>query len=130
MLIAPHFLKLFKISANTLATAQQTIIVYALFMTVKIINHLLVVGVLRAGGDILFTAALDIVAPWFIGLPMAYLGVRVLKLPLPFVMAMINLEEAAKFVMVIRRLCSGKWLRNLVEDLPHGVQQSIPADSG
>lgn len=118
LLIAPHFLKLFNISAGTLALAQQSLVVYAAFMSIKVINNLMIVGVCRGGGDTLFPAILDLIAPWFIGLPMAYLGVQVFRLPLPFVIAMINSEEAVKFVLVVWRLFSGKWLHNLVEDMP------------
>ncbi len=121
LLIAPSFLKLFAISEVTKAIAEKTIIVYACFMTVRIINQFMIVGVCRGGGDTLFTAMLDIGGPWLIGLPMAYLGVRVLGYPLPIVMTMIQIEEVVKASLSIWRLFSGKWIRNLVEDSPEGV---------
>lgn len=117
LLIAPSFLNLFSIGEHTVQIARLTIITYAVFMTPKVVNLLMIVGVCRGGGDTVFAALIDVGPPWLIGIPMAYLGVRVLGLPLYWVMALINLEEVAKFVLGIWRLLSGKWLHNLVKEI-------------
>lgn len=115
-LVAPLFLHLFNISPNTAELCRLTIITYAIYLTPKIINQLMIVGVCRGGGDTIFAAIIDVGAPWLIGVPMAYLAVRILGLPIYFAMAMINLEEVAKTILGIWRLLSEKWLHNLVKD--------------
>lgn len=120
LMIAPLFLNLFKINEETRILSELTIVVCALYMIPKVINHLMIVGVMRGGGDTLFAAIIDVAAPWLIGMPMAFLGVRVLGWPLYLVMALINLEELTKACLGIWRLLSGKWLHNLVKDEPQG----------
>jgi putative MATE family efflux protein len=125
LLIAPSFLNLFNITESTRRLCELTIVVYAIYMIPKIINHLMIVGVLRGGGDTVFAGLLDVAAPWLIGIPMAYLGVRVLGWPIYLSMALINLEELVKAMVGIGRLLSGKWLHNLVNesDPPDPVEQ-------
>lgn len=116
LMMTPFFLSFFDISAVTLAICKKTIIVYAVYMIPKIINMIMIVGVCRGGGDTVFAAIIDVGAPWLIGLPMAYLGVKVFTFPVYFVMTMINTEELFKSVFSLTRLKSGKWLHNLVRD--------------
>lgn len=120
---APVFLSFFKITSATLAICKKTIIVYAAYTIPKIINMVMIVGVCRSGGDTIFSAIIDVGAPWFIGLPMAYLGVNVFVLPVYYVMAMINVEEIVKCILGLRRLFSGKWLHNLVKDFHTGAEE-------
>jgi Na+-driven multidrug efflux pump len=119
LISTPLFLSFFTISEATLALCRTTIIVYAVYTIPKVINMVMVVGVLRSGGDTIFAAMIDVGAPWLIGLPMAFLGVEVLALPIYFVMAMVNLEELVKAILGVKRLLSDKWLNNLVRDIHH-----------
>ncbi len=116
LMIAPLFLNFFNINESTRQLCERTIVVYAIYMIPKVLNHLMIVGVLRGGGDTVFAGIIDVGAPWLIGIPMAYLGVRVLGWPVYLVMALINLEELTKACAGIWRLLSGKWLHNLVKD--------------
>lgn len=121
ILVGPSFLGFFSINEATRRLCELTIIVYAIYMIPKVTNHLMIVGVLRGGGDTIFSALIDVGAPWLIGIPMAYLGVRVLEWPVYLVMALINLEELTKACVGIGRLLSGKWLHNLVKDSDSAV---------
>ena len=76
----------------------------------------------------MFAMAVDVLAPWLIGLPMAYLGVEVFGFPIYLVMAMIYTEEVVKSIFSIARLLSNKWLHNLVRDIPQG--EDTAADTG
>ncbi|NLU53400.1 MAG: MATE family efflux transporter [Clostridiaceae bacterium] len=113
------FLSFFNISQTTLEICKITIRVYAAFMIPKMINLIMIVGVCRGGGDTVFAAIIDVGAPWFIGIPMAYLGVRVFNFPVYYVVLMIQFEELTKSIFSIARLISGKWLHNLVKDFEH-----------
>ncbi len=127
LLIAPQFLNLFNINESTRRLCELTIIVYAIYMIPKVLNQLMIVGILRGGGDTVFAGLLDVGAPWLIGIPMAYLGVRILGWPIYLVMALINLEELLKASIGIGRLLSGKWLHNLVKDgEPEGPLEQVP----
>lgn len=127
--VSPLFLSLFNISAETRALCAVTVLVYAIFNVPRVTNTVMIVGVCRGGGDTLFAMFVDVLAPWLIGLPMAYLGVEVFALPVYYVMAMIYLEEVVKSILGVIRLLSNKWLHNLVRDLPRDEAEPVPAES-
>ena len=52
---------------------------------------------------------------WLIGVPMALIGGAWLRLPVPIVVLMVGAEEAAKSLLILPRLLSGKWVKNVVE---------------
>jgi hypothetical protein len=116
---APLFLSFFKVSPDILHACRLAAYVFAGTMFIRVINLIMVVGVCRNGGDTVFAALIDVLSPWCVGIPMAALGVLVLKWPIYLVMALVSLEEVVKAGFGIWRLLSGKWLNNLVRDL-HG----------
>jgi Na+-driven multidrug efflux pump len=82
---------------------------------VKSVNLVIIVGILRSGGDTIFAAALDGLAVWGLGVPLAILTGLVLKWDLPFVYAAILFEEMAKLGFGLKRMKSKRWMNNLVE---------------
>ncbi len=123
LLGAPFFLSFFSISEATLIVCKKTLLVYAAYTIPKLINMIMIVGVCRSGGDTVYSAIIDVGAPWLIGLPLAFLGVQVLALPVYWVMALINIEELVKSILGLYRLISGKWLHNLVRNFNTGGQE-------
>lgn len=118
-LAAPLFLHFFKVGPEILHACRLAAYVFAATMFIRVINMIMIVGVCRNGGDTVFAALVDALAPWCVGVPMAALGVMVLKWPIYLVMALVSLEEVVKAILGMWRLVSGKWLNNLVHDL-HG----------
>jgi len=129
VLVAPLFLGFFNISDVTRELCRISVLVYAAFNVPRVVNMVIIVGVCRGGGDTLFAMAIDVLAPWLIGLPMAYLGVEVFAFPVYFVMAMIYTEEVVKSILGVIRLLSNKWLHNLVRDIPQGEEAAATAES-
>lgn len=122
VLAAPLFLGFFHVSAEIAQSARMASIVYAVYMPVRVINMVMIVGVCRSGGDTVFAALIDVLSPWLVGIPLAALGVYVLHWPFHLVLALVFAEEAVKAVFGIWRLRSGKWLHNLVRDVPVAVR--------
>ncbi len=116
---APLFLRLFNVGPEVVRACRLAAYVFAGTMFIRVINLIMVVGVCRNGGDTVFAALIDVLAPWCVGIPMAALGVMVLHWPIYLVMALVSLEEVVKAVFGIWRLITGKWLHNLVHDM-HG----------
>ncbi len=117
IIISPYILKLFKISSEVYSDAYKILIVMAIFMGIKVFNILLVVGILRSGGDTKFSMFLEIGSVWLIGVPLAFLGGLVWHLPVYIVVALVSLEEIIKTLIGIPRLISKKWVRNVVEHM-------------
>ena len=61
--------RILKISPATYEICKKAILVYAAYMIPRVINMIIIVGVCRGGGDTVFTAIIDVGAPWLIGIP-------------------------------------------------------------
>ena len=64
----------YNITPEIAESVSRCIIVFALFMPFKMFNYVMVVGILRSGGDTKMCLLLDCSGVWMIGVPMAFLG--------------------------------------------------------
>ena len=74
-----------------------------------------ITGVLRGGGDVFWSTALDVVPQWVVCLPVTALAALVLKpgcWPIAFA---IQLESIAKFPLCLWRVQGGKWINDVTE---------------
>jgi putative MATE family efflux protein len=93
------------------------LIIYGITLFVKIHNAAIVTGALRAGGDTRIGLLIDIGTVWCIGVPLAFFGALVLKIPVYWVVALVQAEEIVKFFLMRKRFFSRKWVKNLVRNL-------------
>jgi putative MATE family efflux protein len=112
-LVKAPVLSLYNVSPEVIANASHVLTVMMFFLWVRVNNMTIVVGVLRAGGDTRYSLFLDGFIIWLVGVPMAYIGANVLHLPVYFVYLCAMSEEAAKWILGIRRYFSRKWIHNL-----------------
>ena len=116
-LTSPLILSIFKISESVYNDAFKIIIVMSIFMFVKIYNAIVIVGIFRSGGDTKFALVLELGSVWCIGVPLAFLGAFLWKLPVYWVVVLVSLEEVVKAVIGLPRVISKKWARNMVDEL-------------
>ncbi len=102
-----------KLSPETLASAARILLIAGCMMPFRFFNTINIVGVLRAGGDTLFSMVLDGGSVWVIGVPCVALATLVLKLPIEGVFIFSFFEELFKIGVGLPRFLSGKWLNNL-----------------
>lgn len=107
----------YNITPEIAESVSWCIIVFALFMPFKMFNYVMVVGILRSGGDTKMCLLLDCSGVWMIGVPMAFLGGLFFGFPIHIVYAMVMLEEVYKAVFGYWRYKQKKWLRNLAAEL-------------
>lgn len=93
------------------------ILVFAAYMPPKMFNYVNVVGVLRSGGDTKMCLFLDTSGVWLIGVPLAFLGALVWKLPIYLVYALVLSEEIYKMILGYIRYRQKRWLRNLAAEV-------------
>lgn len=110
---------LYQISPSAAESLRGLMLVYALSIWIKVLNFMLFIGALRAGGDTRYAMFTELFSIWMIGVPCALIGGFVLHLPVYGVYALVLLEEAAKAIIVFRRYLSRKWIHDLV---------NVPAD--
>jgi Na+-driven multidrug efflux pump len=118
---APLFLTFFHVQPAVHDSCRIAAWVLGAVFPMRVLNLIWIVGICRNGGDTVFAAVVDALAPWCVGIPMAALGVLVLQWRIHWVMALVALEEAVKFGFGLWRLYTGKWLHNLVRDIHGGV---------
>ncbi|MBU5485813.1 MATE family efflux transporter [Clostridium sp. MSJ-11] len=116
-LSAPYILKLFNVSPNVAYDARMILYITALVMVIRVFNIILIVGILRGGGDANFALIAEGVTMWFIGVPLSFLGAFVFKLPVYLVVALLTAEEVVKCILGLTRLLSNKWVNNVVYDM-------------
>ncbi len=127
-----HILSIYNVSETARSYSHNVLMVMSFVLWVKVSNLLIIVGVLRAGGDTHFGVMLDISTVWLVGVPMSLIGGLVLHLPVYTVYLLIASEEAVKFMIGIQRFRSGKWLHNLIQNIaapPMDAQALIESDS-
>ena len=112
LLLAPVFLWFYRLeSAQVAGDALRMIRILALSMPIKLINMTVIMGILRAGGDVVFSLLFECCTMWFIGVPLAFFGALLLRWPVYLVYALVIAEEVIKCILCLWRAFSGRWLR-------------------
>jgi len=106
-------LSLYAVSPQALEDASRILLVMGLALWVRISNMILVVGVLRSGGDTRFGLIIDTGSVWGVGVPLALLGAFVLHLPVYWVYLMVMTEEVVKYIFLLIRFFSKRWIHDV-----------------
>ena len=102
-----------KLSPETLENASTILLLAGCVMPIRHFNTINIVGVLRAGGDTVFSMLLDAGSVWIIGVPCVAIATVVLGLPITGVFLAAVVEEFFKLLVGLPRFLSGKWINNL-----------------
>ncbi len=115
-MLAKPITSFFNVSDEVKAASTYILYVYSLLMIVKVYNAVMIVGILRGGGDAAYGSILQGITLWFIGIPLAFTAAFILHLPVYYVVAFTAVEEIIKVFLIIKRFKSFKWLKNIVND--------------
>ena len=113
ILISPIILMMFSNTRAVQLLAQRIMMIMGIFLWCRFMNGILVVGVLRSGGDTTFSMILETCSVWLVGVPLAFAGALWWHLPVYVVYTLICLEELVKAYFGIRRVKSNKWVRDV-----------------
>lgn len=123
---------LYEISPSAANSLRGLMFVFAASAWLKMLNFILFIGTMRAGGDTRYAMFTELFSIWVVGVPSALIGGFVLHLPVYGVYALVLLEEAVKAIVVIRRFLSRRWIHDLVNapgDLPSASLSTPVSDS-
>jgi Na+-driven multidrug efflux pump len=84
-----------------------------LTFVVRVYNNISIVGVLRSGGNTKVAMKIDLSSVWLIGVPLAFIGSMVLKLPVQYLFLLITTEEIVKAILGFPIIKSKKWIQNI-----------------
>jgi putative MATE family efflux protein len=123
-LFGPKIFQLYKVSPSVVADARAIITVMSMAMWIRASNHVIIIGILRAGGDTRFSLVLDGLVIWCVGVPAAALGAFVFHLPIYYVYALTLTDETVKNIVGLWRYFSRRW----INDMTHRVQSISPVE--
>ena len=112
-LLAPLFASWFNVTAAVAMTAISALKVSSFRQPLKSLNMCMIVGVLRSGGDTRYAVFAELGGIWLIGIPLAFIGTRILGLPLPWIYAICAAEEIFQLIAESIRMKNGRWLNIL-----------------
>lgn len=93
--------------------SREMVRIMGIFFAFKTFNTVLTVGVLRGGGDTSFSMFLELGTMWLVGVPLAFIGAVVLKLPVTTVAILVGADDLLKSIIGFPRVKSGKWLKDV-----------------
>ena len=118
LLFQPIVFPLFKLYDQTAQIATALAVTGFASIPLHAYSITAVTGVLRAGGDVFCSAALDISPQWLVALPLTALFALVFKSNYWLVAAAIQAESLLKVPLCVLRIRTGKWIHDVT--LPQG----------
>jgi putative MATE family efflux protein len=107
-------LSFYVLSTAAYNNARYLMIITGCIFFIKVPNIMLIVGIIRSGGDTRFPMILDLSTMWGVGIPLALIGTFVFHLPVYWVMVLVGAEEVSKMIGGLKRFFSKKWITNIV----------------
>jgi putative MATE family efflux protein len=107
---------LFGLPIEVSRSAANLVKIYGIFSFFKCFNLLMIVGVLRGGGDTHYAMRVELIAVWFVGVPMAFIGAVLLQWSVEWTVAAMMLEEVIKSFFCFYRYLSKKWCHNVIKN--------------
>jgi len=113
-----------KISPYTIETAQGILIIYSVWIIVRNIPYLTVVGIFRPGGDTTFGMLVELGALWCFAVPMTYMAANIWQLPFLTVYAIMYLcEDIPKAIIFWIYWRSGRWIKPVTKAGEAGLKE-------
>ena len=113
MALAAPLLSIYKVSPETINFTFRVLIAMAISLPVRSINMILLIGILRSGGDTRYAFFIDAGMVWMIGVPLAFLGAFVFHLPIYWVYPLILTQEIISMSLGLHRFISRRWIHAL-----------------
>ena len=114
-------LSLYQVSPAARQDASAMLLVTGLALAVRAFDGILIVGILRGGGDTRRAALLDVGGTWVAGIPAMALAGFVLHLPPFWVLAAMLAENLFKDSLGFRRFLTRRWIRSLARPMAEVV---------
>jgi Na+-driven multidrug efflux pump len=110
---SPLILNMFNVSMEVRNSSQAILYIISFIFFIRISGLVIIVGILRGGGDASSAFIIEGATMWFIGVPLVIIGAFVFKFPVHIVYALAIAEELTKCILGLIRIKSGKWIKNL-----------------
>lgn len=109
-------LKIFSIPSYLTSDMSKIFFIMGSMLALRAFNTLIVIGILRSGGDTKYSLFLELGCMWFASLPLTFIA-AVKGAPIYILVLLSYSEEIVKFIFGIPRVLSKKWANNIVKEL-------------
>ena len=116
LLSIPILLKIFSVSDTIRPDIIKIFFIMGVFMGLRAFNTLIIIGVLRSGGDTKYSLFLELGCMWLVSLPLTFIF-AVKGAPIYLLVLLTYSEEIVKFIFGVPRALSKKWAANIVKEL-------------
>lgn len=106
-----HALNLSTDELLPLASPALTILSCAIWL--RMLNSVIINGILRAGGDNHFCLRMDFISSWLVGVPITAFAAFVLEWNFEYVYMLVLTEDIVKFILCFHRYLKFYWMKNL-----------------
>jgi putative MATE family efflux protein len=119
--LAPYILNLYHIhDSATYLTSLKILRMLAFVFLFKTYNVIIFNGVLKAGGDNIFSLVISTSSTWILGFPITFIFAFVLNLSVEVIFLISSFEEFLKAIFATHRYKSKKWIHNLAINCSEG----------
>lgn len=111
------FLSYYNVSIEVKEISRAMLRYYSVLCALRGSATVCLTGIMRSGGDTKFGMWADLLTLWGLSVPLTIYGGLYLGVSPTAVYLLSKVDVIAKFIIGSRRLYSGRWIKNLVEDL-------------
>lgn len=114
VLVVNPYIMLYKTTDVVASNIRKVCIAYAIMMPARTFNLIMIVGILRSGGDTLFCMIMELTCLWGIGVSLGAIGAFLLNLDVLWVFVLCETEQLVKVLIGFIRYRQKKWVKNIV----------------
>lgn len=100
-------------TAELYPLASPALLVLCCAIWLRMLNMIIINGILRAGGDNYFCVRMDFISMWMVGVPLTAFAAFVLGWDFKYVYSLMLAEEVVKFMLCFQRYLKRYWMNNL-----------------
>lgn len=116
-LLGPFIISQFNVGLLVSENARKLFNIYCVYGIARVFNLMMVVGILRGGGDTRYAMLMELSCVWLVGVPLAVVSSVFLKLSVVYVVWLFSTEELVKVIGNYRRFKSKKWVHNVISTM-------------
>lgn len=110
ILLRAPIAEIYNFTPETTDMLMKALLVYAVAMTPKMLAYMMICAIFRPGGDTMFCMYVDVSFNVGMQIPLAYISVLVLDLPLHWAMAVVAIADVLKIFVCYYRYFTKKWM--------------------
>ena len=114
LLINTWYLGGYHLSPYSYNLTSKLMFIMIFFLPIKILNMVIVQGILPAGGETKFILYQSLLGSWILAIPMGLIAAFILHLSIDMVFIAVSFEEIVRLIIGLVKIRSKNWLNKIV----------------